>query len=636
MANVLRLSAPVTLEAAHGGTKPRRLTIKAYTGKVTRPANFGHADALFVVDGMELPTSLPILDSHENSLSTLIGEGKPTRAGAGGIDVAATVGPGPAGERTLAFLDAGFALQASVGLVVMAGRWAKAGETIAANGTTFTAGKDGLYVAEKTILREVSVVPAAADADTSVSIALALTKGASMDNPVTLPTNDPATVAELAVAQERQRMREIDKVASHIQLRAGYANQLSELKAKAVNGDISLDTLRAGALELIKAQQTVGPLILTPRAETLNQSTTDHMTAALMVRSGHAAAAEKAFGADVMEQSKHLHRSSVVDIVRASLIAGGHPVPSGGSQVILQAGASTLSLPTALGNTMNKVLLSSYQSAPSAWRQFAAVKPANDFKTQTGIRPSFAVSLSLVPPGGEVKHGTAGEETFPWSIATYARQLAITRHDLINDDLGAFSETAPAMGRAASRAVSDLVITTMLADVAAGTFWTSGHANYFEGSGTNLQASSLATAILKMRQMTDAEGNLIDLQPAVLVVPPELEFTAKALLATGTLSRVSSGDNLPESNPFAQIASLAVEPRLSNANYTGYSAVAWYLFAAPSNAAVIVGFLGGIDSPTIETFESGADTLDFSTRVVLDFGAALGDFRAAIKSKGSA
>ncbi len=194
----------------------------------------------------------------------------------------------------------------------------------------------------------------------------------------------------------------------------------------------------------------------------------------------------------------------------------------------------------------------------------------------------------------------------------------------------------PGLARAAARTLNNLVARTLLAN--AGTFFGVGNVNFFSGAATNLQASSLASAFKMLRQMKDGEGNFLDLQPSVLLVPPELEQTALALLHSSEVARVATGDQLPTGNTFKDIATLAVEPRLSDAAYTGNSAVAWYLFSDAMNVSIVVGFLDGMQSPTLETFGLDADInkLAYGFRVFHDFGCALADHRAAIKSKGAA
>jgi hypothetical protein len=60
------------------------------------------------------------------------------------------------------------------------------------------------------------------------------------------------------------------------------------------------------------------------------------------------------------------------------------------------------------------------------------------------------------------------------------------------------------------------------------------------------------------------------------------------------------------------------------------------LFAAPSACPLIVAFLNGKQSPTVEFFglEQEVDRLAVSWRVYHDFGAALCDPRAAVRSAG--
>ena len=357
-----------------------------------------------------------------------------------------------------------------------------------------------------------------------------------------------------------------------------------------------------------------------------------------MVRAGYEAAAEKQLGANVMERSRHLHRLPLPELCRAALQTDGRDIPTGREQMI-RAAVSNGIMPVALGNTANKVLVMAYQQAPASWRSFAATKSCKNFKANTGIRPTFAVGLEKVGAGGEVKHGSFNEETYSWAIDTYAKQLKITRTDFINDDLGAFSEVLPSMGRAAARTLNNLVATTVLSnlDRASAAFWTTGNANYFEGAATNLQASSLATAIKKLRDMVDNEGNLLDLEPAALVVPSDLENTARGLIESAEIFRTTNG--LPTGNAMKNVASPAVEPRLGNSAFTGYSATGWYLFSASANSSVIVvGFLDSQEAPSVETFglDSDINSLAFGFRIVHDFGCALADQRTSARSKGAA
>jgi hypothetical protein len=60
------------------------------------------------------------------------------------------------------------------------------------------------------------------------------------------------------------------------------------------------------------------------------------------------------------------------------------------------------------------------------------------------------------------------------------------------------------------------------------------------------------------------------------------------------------------------------------------------LFAAPSASPMIVAFLNGKQTPTTEFFglDQTVEKLCVSWRVYHDFGAALCDYRAAVRSAG--
>jgi hypothetical protein len=116
---------------------------------------------------------------------------------------------------------------------------------------------------------------------------------------------------------------------------------------------------------------------------------------------------------------------------------------------------------------------------------------------------------------------------------------------------------------------------------------------------------------------------------------PELQQTAKKLLLSDFIQRAKA--DLPTGNPLKDSVALEVEPRLSNSNrFTGASTKGWYLIASPQDAAIVVAFLQGKQSPTVEFFgfDADANTLAATWRVYFDFGAALADHRAAYKAKG--
>ncbi len=138
----------------------------------------------------------------------------------------------------------------------------------------------------------------------------------------------------------------------------------------------------------------------------------------------------------------------------------------------------------------------------------------------------------------------------------------------------------------------------------------------------------------QLRLQVDAGEGPIDLAPKTLVVSPAKEVPARQLLSA-MLSRDSSLDQEGTSTPLASVVkALEVESRLGVASFTT-SPNQWYLFADKSAGSILVGFLDGKEAPTIEVADTDFSTLGTQWRCFHDYGAALGDHRAAIKANGS-
>jgi hypothetical protein len=342
--------------------------------------------------------------------------------------------------------------------------------------------------------------------------------------------------------------------------------------------------------------------------------------------------AEKTLGANAMQRARDMRVTNLMDICRAALRMECIEAPQG-RDALIRAALSTMSMPTALGDAANKVLMDAYNESPATWRSFAAVKSAGDFKKHTGIRTTQTGELEQVAPGGELKFGSIKEATYQYQVDTFGKVIGIDRRDIINDDLGVFDDTARSLGRSAMRAVSDLVFRVILLN--GGDFFSADNGNYATGADAILSILALDAGITKMMSQRDDEGRDLDIVPKVLLVPPELTQTAKELLQSDYLQKANA--NEPTGNALKNVVSLEVEPRLSNAGrFTGASSKAWYLFAGPQDAAVIVAFLQGNQTPTVEFFGFDADpnVLAAKWRVYFDFGCASADPKAAFKSKG--
>jgi len=309
----------------------------------------------------------------------------------------------------------------------------------------------------------------------------------------------------------------------------------------------------------------------------------------------------------------------------------------------IRAGFSTGSLSVMLGNAANKMVMKGFNDAPETWRNWCSIHSVSDFKSTPVVRLNALGQLEKLGNGGEVKYLSRSEESANLKADTYAANFGITRQDVVNDDLSLFSRIMPTLGRKASQRVSKLVYTVLLANKMSNgsTDMFSATAHTTAASSTDyivnyesltLNYESLAIALKYFRKFRDQAGEPVDLEPAFLIVPPELESTARELtesevMIVTALGATSAAAKAGHRNGVYRGLKTVVESRLSNALYTGYSVSDWYLAASPMDCDNIgVCFLNGAQGPILEQFSAGPDRDGIVWRALEDVGAAALDF----------
>jgi len=635
--------AGVELAAADGAGKLPRIAIVAYNGGVMSVPGWG--PIAIDLAALKINATTPILADHRTEVGSIIGHGAATTKGGKLLVDGVVSGTTETARQVVSMSAGGFQFQASVGVMPTAHRFVKPGEKVNVNGRVLSSDR-GFELVTAGQLKEVTVTPLGADDATSVAIAASLRKGSNM--PEDLNTGAAGaietTLDENAIrASERARIREIDAICAGLDLPLRLRNGLDDMRQMAINGQLSLEALREHALNAIRDSRVLANVNAIrrdapPGFESCG-SKGEIIQAALLCRMGMERLAEKSLGADVTQRASDLRSTHLLDLCRAALQADGKSVPHGREDMV-RAAFSTVSLPTALGEVARKVLLDAYNDAPATWRGFAAVRSVSDFRDTKALRPSFGGTLDQVAPAGELKHTTLSEFTATFRADTFGKVLSIDRRDFINDDAGVFSEAARAFGAMATRSVNDLIYGVILAN--AGSFFHASNGNLIEGADSALGVESLSNAIKAMRTQRDAHGNDLDIVPAVLVVPPALETVAKEALESEFIQRTfeeMADAKYPTGNAVRNAVKLLVEPRLSNTTkFSAASAKHWYLFAGPLASPVIAAFLNGQQAPTVEFFglSQEVNRLGMGWRVYMDYGATLGDPKAAVRSKGEA
>ncbi len=300
------------------------------------------------------------------------------------------------------------------------------------------------------------------------------------------------------------------------------------------------------------------------------------------------------------------------------------------------AGNSTISLSGILSNTAYKRMLAAYQAVPQQVHDLASRANHKDFKPVDGYRMTGLGIFKKVGEDGQIDSMELGEDKYTNQVDSYGRILALSYQKIKNDDLSAFMDIFRIMGRGAALALLEATYTLINNGVTAN-FFSAGNKNYFSGAATNLQISSLKTALQKFRDQVDADGKPVSIEPTTLAVGTALEVDANQLFTDAFVVASTTADKpLPSSNPFKGRFKPHVAPQLSNTTLGG-TATGWGIFADPNDvAAICIAYLDGMETPSIEFSQSDFDTLGMKWRGTFHFGVAYGDPKGAVWSKGAA
>jgi hypothetical protein len=286
---------------------------------------------------------------------------------------------------------------------------------------------------------------------------------------------------------------------------------------------------------------------------------------------------------------------------------------------------SSSDFPLLFEGAIDKMLRADYQFAEEFWDKIARQTTVTDFRAKNLYQVESLNGMSETQEGGEIKYTTLTEGKSFIRVKSYAEGIKFTRQAFINDDLNALSIIP-------SRFVKDwdelrgnlvwglIVNNATMSDGKA--LFSADHNNLISGTTSALSEAGLSAALLKMKKQTGLDGKrIIRVVPKFLIVPPELEVTARKLLTAITASTTS------DVNVFTNAFDIVVEPRLADAS-------AWYLSADPNAIdSLYYAYLEGNEALRVNNED------DFSTDCVKyavrgDFGAAAIDWRGLVKSAG--
>jgi hypothetical protein len=307
-------------------------------------------------------------------------------------------------------------------------------------------------------------------------------------------------------------------------------------------------------------------------------------------------------------------------------------------------GFSTLAVANILENVANKTLLASYSAQETVWNQITGRRNLTDFKPHSTYRLTITGGYEQVGKAGELKHGEFSDQKFEVQGDTYGMMLALTRKDMVNDDLDAFQQIPTALGRLAALAIEFAVLELVLAAQGSG-FFSVANNNLLTGAASDLTINGLTDSDSAFRnQVHDNKPILVS--PDRILVGVQDGINAKDLFQEINVSWLDDGsttERVVSRNPHVGKYTPIVSPVLNNtsilkmdkAAFTGQDGDQWYMFCNPAVlAAFVIGFLNANTTPVIESAESDFNTLGMQWRSYHDWGVAENEPMGAVKNAG--
>ncbi len=415
-----------------------------------------------------------------------------------------------------------------------------------------------------------------------------------------------------------------------------------EAKAKALSDKwpaVKLESEYILAAATYKADLMVAERPKGPRIHSSSQDVSMPAIEAAFCQSAGLKEPEKHFKPEVLEASDRYRGIGIQQLLLACASQNGYTgrpwIRADNLREVIQAAFSTHTITTMLTTTGNKLLMDGFNLLPQSWRQVASVKSVSDFKAVTMFRMNANLEYEEVGPGGAIKHGTVSQESYSIQAKTYAKMLALTRQDIINDDLGAFNDLRNRLGMGAAVKLNNIFWAAWLDAVDAGTFWTAARGNRQAGATTALGEVGLNKAVKLFRDAKGPDGNRLGLEPEILLSGTDIESTNRKLFTSMEVRDTTADTTTLVNNIHFNRFKPVIIPELSDTSLTGGSITQWFLLANPAVlASAAMCFLDGMQSPTIETTDADFNTLGIQSRGFHDFGVTMSEFRASVLSVG--
>lgn len=288
-----------------------------------------------------------------------------------------------------------------------------------------------------------------------------------------------------------------------------------------------------------------------------------------------------------------------------------------------------------LSSVVQGALLQSYEAAEDTTLGWVRESASPNYLFRERIQLATADELTIQPQSGTAEETIVSPTVEGIRASRFSRMITIDEITLQNDQLGVILATVEQIAQAARRVRANLVYSLLLENPALAAdstpvFDAATHGNLgtavFDAAGTALAA---AVAAMAKQVEVDANGNVVclNIAPTHLIVPPELDTPARAMLR---LIELANTRNII----------LRTEPRLSlgvrnqlTKTRTDGSSTAWYLAGSPPS--IEIAYLDGKSRPSIDRTALKAGRWGIAFTVQLGVGVAATGYKSIYKSSGA-
>ena len=360
------------------------------------------------------------------------------------------------------------------------------------------------------------------------------------------------------------------------------SDSVGQAPAGHVHGNESAEMRREALAVSMVIRQGLDPIA---SQQTIAEQTGRRLTQAV--------AQQREQAADMADRYRAL---SLMDLAREAIQVDGRHVPVGDQDEFFRAAFSGGTLSYIFTTSVNAAVIRGFAEAPDTTAGMYKPASAPNFKTMDRMRLQKGGRLDKLPRGKTADLADYSDLQESYKIARFAKKAVIDEQDLIDDSHDVLNETPRMIGANARRLIPDIFYSILLANNSLSDSVALFHATHKNLGTAALGETGLKAAVTAMGNQREG-GIPLNITPAFLVCPLELQFAAAELIKAATI--VITGDTDSVRGAKNVLADLNLQIRAdSRLNATGVydpqtettlagSTTNWGLLASPTQGPTI-------------------------------------------------